>query len=202
MMRARALTAALAATAAALTGCGGDNAATTTSHGGPPPPSSAQQQAQDHNQADISFAQDMIPHHAQAIQMARLAPDRAQSPQVKELASRIEQAQDPEIEAMTAWLQAWGAPVPPTGESGGGHGGGMGAGGMDPQRMRQLEQATGAEFDRLFLQMMIKHHDGAIETARAELGNGQNPEAKQLAQQIIDAQQAEIQEMSALLSPG
>lgn len=215
-MRARALTAAVATTAAALVlaGCGGDNTAGTTSPAGTQPPSSAQHEAQDHNRADITFAQAMIPHHAQAIEMAQLAPQRAQSPQVKDLAQRIEQAQGPEIETLTAWLQAWNAEVPPTGESGGDHGGGMDPGGMDPggmgqmpgmmdpQQMQQLDQATGAEFDRLFLQMMIKHHEGAIAMAQTELTDGQNPEAKQLAQQIIDAQQAEIQEMKALLPQG
>ncbi|MGQ0773768.1 MAG: DUF305 domain-containing protein [Pseudonocardiales bacterium] len=202
-MRVRALTGMLATAAATLVlaGCGG-NTTGTTSPGGPQPPSSVPQQVQDHNQADISFAQEMIPHHAQAIQMAQLAPDRAQSPQVKDLASRIEQAQGPEIETMTGWLRAWNAEVPPTGESGGAHGGGMGTGGMDHQQMQQLGQATGVEFDRLFLQMMIKHHEGAVETARTELENGQNPEAKQLAQQIIDTQQAEIEEMQALLPQG
>lgn len=201
-MRVRALTAALAATAAALllTGCGEDNAATTTPPGDTQSPSSTQQH-QDHNQADIAFAQEMIPHHAQAIEMARLAPDRAQSPQVKDLARRIEQAQGPEIETMTTWLRAWNAEIPATGASGGDHGGGMGSGGMDPQ-MSQLDQATGVEFDRLFLQMMIKHHEGAIETARTELESGQNPEATQLAQQIIDTQQAEIEEIQALLPQG
>ena len=222
----RAHIAALAAIAAvlALAGCGGDNTAGTTSPGSTQPPSSAQQQAQDHNRADITFAQGMIPHHAQAIEMAQLAPQRAQSPQVKDLARRIEQAQGPEIETLTAWLQDWNAEVPPTGESGGDHGGGMDPGGMDPggmdpggmdpggmgqmsgmmdpQQMQQLGQATGAEFDRLFLQMMIKHHEGAITMARTELTDGQNPEANQLAQQIIDAQQAEIQEMKALLPQG
>lgn len=204
IMRARALTGMLAAAAATLVlaGCGGDNTAGTTSPGGPQPPSSVQQQVQDRNQADISFAQEMIPHHTQAIQMAQLAPDRAQSPQVRDLASRIEQAQGPEIKTMTDWLRAWNAEVPSTGESGGAHGGGMGAGGIDHQQMRQLEQATGPEFDRLFMQMMIKHHEGAIETARTELENGQHPEAKQLAQQIIDAQQAEIEEIQALLPQG
>jgi len=198
-MRARALTPALAVTVAALVmaGCGGDNTAGAP-HGGT---TQGQHQAQDHNQADVTFAQGMIPHHAQAIAMAQLAPDRAQSPQVKDLARRIEQAQGPEIETMTSWLQSWDAEIPSTAESGGDHGG-TGAGMMDPQQMQQLEQATGAEFDRLFLQMMIRHHEGAVDMAQTELANGQDPAAKQLAQQIIDTQQAEIQEMQALLPQG
>jgi len=202
-MRVRAFTATLVATVAALVmaGCGGDN--TAGSSPGDAQASRSEQQAQDHNQADITFAQEMIPHHAQAIEMARLAPDRAQSPQVKDLASRIEQAQGPEIETMTGWLRTWNAQVPPTGAAGGDHAGmGTSPGMMDPQQMQQLRQATGAEFDMLFLQMMIEHHNGAITTARAELADGQYPPAKQLAQQIIDTQQAEIEEMRALLPQG
>ncbi|MGH3937079.1 MAG: DUF305 domain-containing protein [Pseudonocardiaceae bacterium] len=204
-MRVRALIGvfATAAVALGLTGCGGNNTADTTSAGGTPPPSSVEQRPIAHNQADLSFAQEMIPHHAEAIQMAQSASDRAQSAQVKEFASRIEQAQGPEIETMTSWLRTWNAQVPPTGESSGGHGGGTGAGGgMGTEQMQQLEQTTGAEFDRLFLQMMIKHHEGAIEMARAELDSGRSPEVKQLAQQIIDAQQAEIEEMQVLLPRG
>lgn len=78
----------------------------------------------------------------------------------------------------------------------------MGTGGMDSQQMQQLEQATGVQFDRLFLQVMIKHHEGAVTMAQNELANGQNSEAKQLAQQIVDAQQAEIDEMKALPPQG
>ena len=212
-MRTRARTATLIAVTTAalvLAGCGGDSTTGSTPAGTQPP--SSQQQAPDHNQADVTFAQAMIPHHAQAIEMAQLAPDRAQSPQVKDLANRIEQAQGPEIETMTAWLRAWNAEVPPVGQGGMGHGGGMDPdrgmdpGGMGPmqgmmngQQMQQLDQATGAEFDRLFLQMMIMHHEGAVTMARTELESSKNPEATQLAQQIIDAQQAEIQEMRALL---
>jgi uncharacterized protein (DUF305 family) len=71
---------------------------------------------------------------------------------------------------------------------------------MSDQQMQQLEQASGAEFDRLFLQRMTEHHNGAIAMANTELATGQNPEAKALAQQIVDAQQAEIGEMQGLLA--
>lgn len=201
-MRARAFIAALAAAAAMLViaGCGGDNTA-GSSPGGTPEPGS-EQQIQDHNQADVAFAQGMIPHHAQAIFMARLAVDRAQSPQVKDLASRIELAQGPEIETMTAWLRNWNAEIPSTAESGDHSSMGPMSGMMDSQQMQQFGQATGADFDLMFLQMMIKHHEGAIAMARTELADGQYPAATQLAQQIIDAQQAEIAEMQTLLPQG
>ena len=204
-MRARVFTAVFAATTTALVlaGCGQNDSANTTPPGGTQPPGSAQQHTEDHNQADIAFAQGMIPHHAQAIEMARLAQQRAQSPQVKDLARQIEQAQGPEIATMTTWLQQWGAPPPSTTAPGQmGHGGGMGPmpGMMDAHQMNQLGHGSGAEFDRMFLQMMIQHHKGAITMAQTELTNGQNPAAKQLAQQIIDTQQAEIQKMQNLLS--
>jgi uncharacterized protein (DUF305 family) len=162
-----------------------------------------------HNDADIAFVQGMIPHHAQAVQMSQMAADHADNEQVMQLATRIEQAQGLEIAQMRGFLKAWGAP-----ESGGMPG--MGAGGMDhdatgqpgqqgmggmmsEQQMQQLGQSDDAAFDGMFLRMMIQHHEGAIAMARTELTNGSNPDAKALAQRIIDAQQAEIAEMKQLL---
>ncbi|MBQ0928653.1 DUF305 domain-containing protein [Saccharopolyspora endophytica] len=210
MKRTRVLTAAaaVAAATALAAGCsGGDDMANMPGHG--TAPGAGQQQAPGqaaHNQADVTFAQGMIPHHQQAIEMSRMAFDRAQSPEVKKLAEQIQAAQGPEIEKLTGWLQSWGAEAP-TGMPGmdhGGHGGHGGSGGgmMSPEEMGRLGQSSGAEFDRAFLSMMIKHHEGAIEMARTELGAGQFPEAKQMAQQIIDSQQAEIDTMKQLLPPG
>jgi uncharacterized protein (DUF305 family) len=193
----------LVAAAAALTvgtalgGCG-TNATT-------PPSSSATSSppvAQAHNQADIAFAQGMIPHHAQAIAMSKMAVQRAVSPQVKDLAARIQAAQQPEIDQMSGLLRAWNAPVPSTNNPMGGMMGQMhGAmpGMMSGGQMQQLGQDSGAAFDRMFLEMMISHHQGAITMAKTELSNGQNPDARQLAQRIIDAQQREITEMQNLL---
>jgi uncharacterized protein (DUF305 family) len=193
----------LVAAAAALTvgtalgGCG-TNATT-------PPSSSATSSppvAQAHNQADIAFAQGMIPHHAQAIVMSKMAVQRAVSPQVKDLAARIQAAQQPEIDQMSGFLRAWNAPVPSTNNPMGGMMGQMhGAmpGMMSGGQMQQLGQDSGAAFDRMFLEMMISHHQGAITMAKTELSNGQNPDARQLAQRIIDAQQREITEMQNLL---
>jgi len=207
MKRTRVLTAAaVVATAAAVAaGCsGGDDMANMPGHG--TPPSADQQQAPGqaaHNQADVTFTQGMIPHHQQAIEMSRMAADRAQSPEVKKLAEQIQAAQDPEIEKLTACLQSWGvgAPSGMPGMDHGGHGG-SGGGMMSPEEMNQLGQSSGSEFDQAFLSMMIKHHEGAIEMARTELSAGQFPEAKQMAQQIIDTQQAEIDTMKQLLPPG
>ncbi|RZT85675.1 uncharacterized protein (DUF305 family) [Pseudonocardia sediminis] len=200
-----ALAATSLAAALVLSACGsGDSPGTAA--GAPPVPSSAaspgsQQVSAEHNAADIAFVQGMIPHHRQAVEMAKLADDRA-GDGVKDLATRIEQAQGPEIEQMRGFLTAWGAPESgPMSSMPGMESGAMGGmqGMMSGQEMAQLGQASGAEFDRMFLQMMTAHHEGAVQMARTELSAGVNPQAKALAQQIIDAQQAEITEMRGLL---
>jgi uncharacterized protein (DUF305 family) len=134
--------------------------------------------------------------------MAELAADRADSPEVRRLAADIEAAQEPEIQTMRQWLREWGQPVPSeaTDHSAMGHGStdempGM----MDAAEMERLTQTNGAAFDEMFLQMMIEHHEGAIEMARAEQTNGENPDAIRLAEQIEADQQAEIATMRELL---
>lgn len=162
-----------------------------------------------HNAADTAFVQGMIPHHSQA--MANVAAQRATDTQVEKLAARIQQAQGPEIDQLHGFLVAWGEPETTpsqTGSMGGmdhgsmGHGGspafGMG-GMMSDQQMQQLQQTGGAEFDRMSLQMMVEHHNGAIDMAQTELAGGQHPEVKALAQKNIDDQRAEITEMQTLL---
>lgn len=198
-------TAAAAVAAVVIAGCGGGtepNAQNAPSA----PNNQTQQNAQgqaSHNQADIAFAQGMIPHHQQAIDMSRTVIERGQSQEVKDLAKQIESAQGPEINTMTGWLQSWGVPESPGMEHGGGmqHDGGHMEGMMSPEQMQQFEQAQGAELDRMFLTMMIEHHEGAVTMAQNELDNGQYPEAKQLAQQIIDTQEAEIATMQGMLPP-
>jgi uncharacterized protein (DUF305 family) len=194
-----------AAVLALIAGCGSSGNATTPGmdHGQSMTTQSSSRAAENEasNADDVSFAQGMIPHHAQAVEMAKLAPSRSTNAKVLDLASRIQRAQDPEIQQLTAMLTKWGA-APAASEPsmpGMDHGsmsGGMGT--MTAEEMKQLEQAKGAEFDRMWTQMMIKHHEGAIEMAKAELAKGTSSEAKSLAQKIIDAQQAEITEMQAL----
>ena len=149
-----------------------------------------------HNEADVEFAQAMIPHHEQAVEMAQLAATRAQSSEVKELASQIEAAQDPEIQTMTGWLEDWGESV----DGGGGmdHGGGDGM--MGDDQMSSLEGATGAEFDRMFLEQMTEHHEGAIAMAETELDEGRFQDALEMAQTIRDTQRQEVQTMETLLA--
>jgi len=149
------------------------------------------------NAADVTFATDMISHHRQAIEMAELAKTRAQSQQVKDLAARIEQAQDPEIQTMADWLTAWGKPVPD--DMGGMDMSGSMPGMMSTEDMQMLQGMSGAGFDRMFLQMMIEHHQGAIEMARTEQADGTNADAQALAGQIGNAQTAEITTMRSML---
>jgi uncharacterized protein (DUF305 family) len=149
------------------------------------------------NDADVAFAQHMIPHHQQAVAMAALADSRATDAEVKKLAAQIRTAQDPEIATMTGWLQAWGQPTDPGGMD-------MGhdtmPGMMSDDAMKKLESLSGTEFDKEFLNMMIEHHQGAIDMAKDEASGGSNPDAKALAQQITTSQQAEIDTMKQILA--
>ncbi len=145
-----------------------------------------------HNDADVAFARAMVPHHEQALEMAELVPSRSSDDRVRGLAQRIEKAQDPEIARMNEWLQRWGA-------RSSGHEGHDMAGMMSHEDMTKLEGLSGTEFDRMWLDLMIRHHEGAVEMARTELEDGQDADAKKLAQAIIDGQQQEITEMKDLL---
>ena len=171
-----------------LAGCGEDSTESKDT-GGP--------DAASHKEADVAFATGMTPHHQQALEMAEVAAEQAADPKVKDLAGRIEKAQDPEIEQMSGWLRDWGQPVP---TPGGGHAGHSGMPGMmSDAEMGSLMKASGADFDRMFLEMMIRHHEGAIEMAKEEQDKGANAAAKQLAGSIATSQSAEIKEMRDLL---
>ena len=151
-----------------------------------------------YNADDIAFATNMIPHHQQAIEMSALAPDRSTNPEVIELASRISAAQGPEIETMRVFLVQWKEnPDASTGH--GGHGNMPMSGMVDDATMAKLASLNGAEFDTLWLQSMIGHHQGAIEMAKAEIANGENVDAIGLAKTIADTQQVEIDQMNQLL---
>jgi len=153
------------------------------------------------NAADVRFATDMIPHHTQAVAMAAMAPKLAADARVKVLAAKVKGAQVPEIARMSGWLTGWGAPVP---SAAGGHDmsamGGTMNGMMSAQDLTALGKATGSAFDRMWLQSMTKHHQGAVAMARTELATGTNPDAKKLAQSVIDGQSAEITEMKSILA--
>ncbi|MFD2027291.1 DUF305 domain-containing protein [Promicromonospora aerolata] len=157
----------------------------------------------EHNDADTQFAQMMIVHHQGALEMAELAGEKAQDPAVQELAAGIASAQQPEIDTMTGWLEAWGEQS--DGMAGMDHSG-MDMEGMDMNGMSQedvmahLETLDGTEFDASFLEHMIAHHEGAVTMSEAEIEDGTNQDATALAQAIIEDQTAEIAEMEQLTS--
>lgn len=153
-----------------------------------------------HNAADVSFATDMIPHHAQAVEMADMALKQASSTEVKTLATQIKSAQDPEIATMSGWLAGWGEDVPSSSMSMGSmdHSMGSGTGMMSDADMTSLGAASGAAFDKMWVSMMIEHHTGALDMAKTELSDGQNPDAQKLAQSIVASQTAEIATMKQL----
>ncbi len=158
--------------------------------------------------ADIAFAQLMIPHHEQAVEMADMALARVTSPEVRALAVQIKAAQDPEIAQMRSWLSEWGAPAQMPGMEHGsddhsGHDmGGMSMSGMmTADDMAALEAATGDVFDRMWLQMMIEHHVGAVAMADQVLAAPDDSRVEKLARAVIAGQRAEIAEMKGLLAP-
>ncbi|TMR37373.1 DUF305 domain-containing protein [Nonomuraea zeae] len=181
-----------------MTACGG-NGDSMAGHEGmasssaPAATTATAQPSATFNDADVMFAQMMIPHHEQAVEMAELAPARATGPEIKELAAKIKAAQDPEIQTMKGWLTGWGKTAP---EDGMGH---DMPGIMSQEDMTKLKAAKGAEFDKLFTQQMIAHHNGAIEMARTEQSGGSNPEAKELAKSIETTQQAEVEQLQKIL---
>ncbi|MEU7281707.1 DUF305 domain-containing protein [Streptomyces sp. NPDC045431] len=202
--RAAASAAAVVTAALVLAACGGEDGDTPSGHTGhateSTAPASPGQDA--HNAADVAFAQGMIPHHRQAVQMSEMAADRAAAPEVKALAEKIKKAQDPEIRTLSGWLTSWGEQVP--GEDAGmDHGGHDGtAGMMTEEEMDRLAKSSGKAFDTAFMEMMIKHHEGAVEMAKTEQAKGSYAPAKKMAGDIVAAQSAEIAEMNKLLGKG
>jgi uncharacterized protein (DUF305 family) len=180
------------------TSAGATAAATTTAPAG-----------QEHNDADVMFAQHMIPHHQQAIEMSdMLLAKQGIDPRVTELANKIKGAQGPEIEQMQGWLNEWGnppmSPMPSGDMDMPGHGnmpgmsGGMGM--MSEEDMSALRNAQGVDASKLFLTQMIEHHQGAITMAQNEIRDGQYQPAVAMARSIVDSQQQEINTMNGILA--
>lgn len=168
----------------------------------------------EHNDADVAFASDMIQHHAQALSMVDLTLDRPLDPEVQALAEDIRAAQAPEIETMADWLTDWREPVPETmrDHANAGHDmgdmsdtmGDMGEdadmpGMMSAEDMDELENASDADFQQLWLELMVEHHEGAVEMARTQQESGRFEPAVDLAGQIVESQTAEIATMEELL---
>lgn len=218
---ARRLVAALAVPAVLIaSGCGGEEET--------PRPALSDTE---HNAADVAFATEMIPHHAQALAMVDLTRGRELTAETATLVESIRDAQAPEIETMVDWLTEWGEDVPATmrdhvnaGHGGdeegdehgddehGGHGSSAGAsdsmehtehdmpGMMSPEEMDELAAADDTEFEDLWLEMMVEHHEGAVEMAQTQRDEGRFRPAVDLAAAIVESQNAEIEKMEALLA--
>ena len=219
-----AIAVAAALTLSACSGSQTDTTATSAATETTTTVTSATAEAAAHNDADVAFAQGMIPHHQQAIEMSdMLIGKQGIDPEVIKLANAIKAAQGPEITTMQGWLSEWGVsatPAPTTGMSGmPGHDmgdgttmpgtsmpgtsmPGMDAGGghgmMSAEDMTALQNAEGAEASRLFLTQMIQHHEGAITMAQTEIKDGKFPAAIEMAKSVVSTQQQEIDTMKSL----
>lgn len=185
-----------------LAACGSDKTASPATQHAPASDTTAGAPAAgaSFNQADVTFTQGMIPHHQQAVEMADMALDLkvGAGEKVRDLASRIKSGQNPEIEMMNGWLGAWGQTMPMDMD----HGQDMASmnGMMSAQEMSSLGMMTGPEFDSMWMDMMIRHHEGAIAMAQTVKAVGSNTDVLALADQVITAQQGEIAEMNTLLA--
>lgn len=197
------------ALAAALTACGGHSdmtgagsaASSPSAAASPSAGASASPSADDAARAaDVMFAQMMIPHHEQAVEMAdlALAPAAGAGTDVTALATRIKAAQAPEIATMSGWLSAWGAEADD--DMGGMHHGASMPGMMSDEDMAALGDARGDAFDRMWLTMMVAHHEGALTMADDVLGTTQDRQVRTLAEAVVAGQTAEIATMKSLLA--
>ena len=193
--------AALALTLALTAACGGEEPAGDASEASAP--------ESRHNLADVGFAQDMLVHHAQALDMVELTEGRPLEPDVRRLASDIEAAQAPEIETFTDWLEMWDERVPHAGMDG--MDGMQGTedmegsdhdmpGMMTSGQMDRLTEVSDEEFQSAWLELMIEHHEGAVEMAETQVERGEYAPAIELAEQIAASQTSEIEEMRRMLA--
>jgi uncharacterized protein (DUF305 family) len=206
--------AALVVAAGCSNNSGGEQPAGQTTPAATPTAQATTPTAEAHNQADVMFAQHMIPHHQQAIEMSdMLLSKQGIDPRVIELANQIKAAQGPEIQQMQGWLTQWGSPQMPMPSGMPGHGdmpttsgmpsisGTPGVSGMmSEQDMAALQNAQGVEASKLFLTQMTAHHEGAITMAQTEIKDSQSPAAVELARAIVTAQQKEIDTMKGILA--
>ena len=179
----------------ALSACGSGDDSHSTMPGAGTTSSSTADGTTTASSGDVEFAQMMIPHHEQAVEMADLAlSNDTASPEVKALAGQIKAAQDPEIQTMQGWLSQWGAS-----QSSGSMAHGSG-GMMSDDDMSSLMGASGPEFDQMWLTMMIEHHEGAIEMAQDVLATTADPDVEKLATAVVEGQEKEITTMKGMLS--
>ncbi|MDL5199989.1 DUF305 domain-containing protein [Streptomyces sp. ALI-76-A] len=146
------------------------------------------------NSADVDYARMMIEHHRQALEMAELVPDRAESAKVKALAERIAAAQGPEISSMQGWLEEHGKD-----EKGDGHEHAAMPGMATEAQLKKLRAARDKAFDQLFLTLMTTHHEGAVTMATDVKGQGNNVRIEEMADDVIAQQTSEITRMRSML---
>lgn len=191
------LATAAVATALTLSACTGGTSGMDTGETGAA--TSAPSASAKFDEADVTFAQLMIPHHEQAVEMSELilAKDGVDE-RVIDLATQIKAAQDPEITQLTTWLEDWGTDeAGMSGMPGMDHGtDGM----MSDDDMTALEDAPGPDASKLFLEQMTMHHQGAVDMAQTELDEGESPDAKTMAQGIKSTQTEEIAVMNDILA--
>jgi len=152
---------------------------------------------------DITFMQDMIPHHNQAVQMAELVGDRTNRQELNDVAGRIDVSQVDEIDFMQQWLRERGERVPDPTAHDAMHTSHKMAGMASPEQMADLAQADGTDFDRMFLELMITHHEGAVKMVEELLeqpGSAYDPVLFQFTDDVTNDQTAEIERMNALLA--
>jgi uncharacterized protein (DUF305 family) len=202
--------AALALAGTVLAACGGDDSDATEDAGAAAGSELDVDPEGDANAADVMFVQMMIPHHEQAVVMSDDALETSEDDTIRGLAEDIRAAQQPEIDLMLGWLDEWRLPAMMDGEGmGDGMGDGEGiehmghggmAGMMSEEELEELRAASGPEFDRMWAEMMIEHHEGAIDMARDVREDGESPEVRELADAILETQQAEIDVMEEWLA--
>ena len=151
---------------------------------------------------DVRFMQDMIPHHHQALEMAELVADRTNRPELVDVAGRINASQRDEIAFMQQWLRERGESVPDPTAHHAMHMAHQMAGMATPEQMAELAAASGTAFDRLFLQLMIRHHEGAVtmvDELREQPGSAFDPVLFEFTNDVVNDQSVEIERMNALL---
>jgi uncharacterized protein (DUF305 family) len=154
--------------------------------------------ASDHNAADVTFAQKMVPHHQQALDMAAMVPSRTTNHQLIIMATHIALDQQAQIDTLQGLLRQWGEPTAPAHT---GHDGMDMDGMVDAATMDKLTTLKDTAFDDLWLRSMISHHQGAVGMAEPEIAQGENATAVKMAKIIVEWQQFEIGQMHAMLGP-
>ena len=160
--------------------------------------SSSTSAASAHDDQDVMFAQMMLPHHKQAVEMSDmlLAKGSGVDTGVTDLAKQIKAEQSPEINQLTSWLKGWDEPTESE-HSGMGH---SMSGMMSDSDMNDLDQASAEDAAKLYLEQMVQHHKGAVDMAKTEVDKGKNTDAVAMAKSIVSSQTEQITQMQDMLA--